>query len=272
MTFAEKIQERFKPYLYNSITQIAETLNLFYKQTNADFTKLDVSMISKATIPVLTARMLGLKKLKCEEFTKAGIVVKTIFFNVHGINKEEFRLDDVDFLEIYNSPDPYVEIEVDEETGEEYEVFRTGWTDSELYAQLDGLKYLFVVFQEDPDGEIIFKGSKLWAMSNKDIDLAFEDWMDIRKVLKDGVQLTRVKWGDGERTENNFPGVADARRIHLRPHGKKAFYVEANGKTWGNGQLSDTEELPGGRRMTRQSYWLNNTFVREIVKDLLDKD
>ena len=122
MTFAEKIQERFKPYLYNSITQIAETLNLFYKQTNADFTKLDVSMISKATIPVLTARMLGLKKLKCEEFTKAGIVVKTIFFNVHGINKEEFRLDDVDFLEIYNSPDPYVEIEVDEETGEEYEV------------------------------------------------------------------------------------------------------------------------------------------------------
>lgn len=272
ITFAEKIQERFKPYLYNSITQIAETLNLFYKQTNADFTKLDVSMISKATIPVLTARMLGLKKLKCEEFTKAGIVVKTIFFNVHGINKEEFRLDDVDFLEIYNSPDPYVEIEVDEETGEEYEVFRTGWTDSELYAQLDGLKYLFVVFQEDPDGEIIFKGSKLWAMSNKDIDLAFEDWMDIRKVLKDGVQLTRVKWGDGERTENNFPGVADARRIHLRPHGKKAFYVEANGETWGNGQLSDTEELPGGRRMTRQSYWLNNTFVREIVKDLLDKD
>lgn len=272
MTFAEKIQERFKPFLYESITQIAETLNLFYEQTGADFTKLDVNTISKSTISVLTARMLGLKKLKCEEFTKAGIVIKTIYFNVHGTNKEKFRLDDVDFLEIYNSPDPHEEIEVDEETGEEYKVIRTGWTDSELYAQLDSLKYLFVVFQEDSDGEIIFKGSKLWAMSDEDINLAFKDWLDIKKVLRDGVQLTRVAWGDGERTENNFPGVADARRVHLRPHGEKSFYVEANGETWGNGRISDTEELPGGRRMTRQSYWLNNTFVREIVKELVDTD
>lgn len=272
MTFAEKIQERFKPFLYESITQIAETLNLFYEQTGADFTKLDVNTISKSTISVLTARMLGLKKLKCEEFTKAGIVIKTIYFNVHGTNKEKFRLDDVDFLEIYNSPDPHEEIEIDEETGEEYKVIRTGWTDSELYAQLDSLKYLFVVFQEDSDGEIIFKGSKLWAMSDEDINLAFKDWLDIKKVLRDGVQLTRVAWGDGERTENNFPGVADARRIHLRPHGEKSFYVEANGETWGNGRISDTEELPGGRRMTRQSYWLNNTFVREIVKELVDTD
>lgn len=272
MTFSEKIQERFKPFLYESITQIAETLNLFYEQTGADFTKLDVNTISKSTISVLTARMLGLKKLKCEEFTKAGIVIKTIYFNVHGTNKEKFRLDDVDFLEIYNSPDPHEEIEVDEETGEEYKVIRTGWTDSELYAQLDSLKYLFVVFQEDSDGEIIFKGSKLWAMSDEDINLAFKDWLDIKKVLRDGVQLTRVAWGDGERTENNFPGVADARRVHLRPHGEKSFYVEANGETWGNGRISDTEELPGGRRMTRQSYWLNNTFVREIVKELVDTD
>lgn len=272
MTFSEKIQERLQPYLYKSITQIAETLNLFYEQTDSDFTRLNVSIISKATIPVITARMLGLKKLKCEEFTKAGIVVKTITFNVHGTNKEKFRLGDVDFLEIYNSPDPHEEIEIDEETGEEYEVIKTGWTDSELYEQLDSLKYLFVVFQENNDGEIIYKGSKLWTMSDEDINLAFKDWLDIKKVLKEGVKLTRVKWGDNERTENNFPGVADARRIHLRPHGNKSFYVDFNGKSWGNGQLSDTEMLPDGRRMTRQSYWLNSSFVRDIVRDLIDKD
>lgn len=272
MTFAEKIQERLHPYLYENITQIADTLNSFYEQTNSEFSKLDVSTKNKATIPHLTARMLGLKKLKCEEFTKAGIVVKTIFFNVHGTNKEKFRLGDVDFFEIYNTPDPHEEIVIDEETQEEYKIIKTGWKDSELYAQLDSLKYLFVVFQENIDGEIIYKGSKLWSMSDEDINLAFKDWLDIKKILKEGVKLTRVRWGNDERTENNFPGVSEARRIHLRPHGDKSFYVEINGESWGNGQLSDTEPLPDGRRMTRQSYWLNNSFVREIVKDLIDKN
>lgn len=269
MTFSEKIQQRFEPYLYNSISDIAEELNLFYEQTGADFTKLNVSEINKSTISVLTARMMGLKKLRCEEFTKAGIVVKTICFNVHGINNQQFRLGDVDFMEIYNNPGPHVEVEIDEETGEQYEMIQTGWTDSELYEQLDGLKYLFVVFQEDSDGEIIFKGSKLWAMSDDDINLAYKDWMDVKNILRDGVRL--IIGSDG-RTYNNFPGVAEARRIHLRPHGDKAFYVGYNGETWGNGELGDSEPLPDGRRMTRQSYWLSSRFVREIVKDLVDVD
>ena len=214
--------------------------------------------------------MLGLSQLRCEEFTKAGIVVKTICFNEHGTNKENFRLGDADLIEIYNSPDPHVEMKIDSETGEEYKVIKTGWTDSELYKQLDELKYLFVVFQKDSNGSIIFKGSKLWAMSEEDIALAYMDWVDIRNVLRHGVQLVRGDWGDGERTYNNFPGVADARRIHLRPHGGKAFYVNADGTSWGNGQMSDTEQLPDGRWITRQSYWLSNIFVRQLVNDLVD--
>lgn len=267
MTFAEKIQERFAPYLYNSISEIAETLNLYYEQTGVDFKKLDVSNTNKSTIPVLTARMLGLKNLKCEEFTKSGIVVKTIYFNEHGINRQNFRLGDVDFMEIYNTPEPHVEVEIDEETGEEYEVLRSGWTDSELYEQLDSLKYLFVVFQEDSNGDIIFKGSRIWAMSDEDIVLAAKDWMDIKRILKKGVQLTV---GEDGRTYNDFPGVAEARRIHLRPHGNKAYYVGYRGEEWGNGRISDTKKLPDGRRMTKQSYWLKNSFVREIVKDMVD--
>ncbi len=257
MTFAEKLQERFRPYLYWRIEDIAATLDLHM-------------IMNKSTLPVLTAHMLGLSQLRCEEFTKAGIVVKTICFNEHGTNKEKFRLGDADFMEIYNSPDPYVEKEIDSETGEEYEVIKTGWTDSELYKQLDNLKYLFVVFQKIPGGSIIFKGSKLWSMSEEDILKALRDWLDIRNVLRQGVQLTRGPWGNDERTYNNFPGVAKARIIHLRPHGEKAFYVDTDGTSWGNGQISDTEPLPDGRRMTRQSYWLSNIYVRDLVSDLVD--
>lgn len=270
MSFVEKIQQRFEPYLYNDITEIAESLNQFYEQTNADFTKLDVTKVDEATLSTITARMLGLKQLRCEEFTKAGIVVKTICFDAGGKNKEQFRLADVDFSEIYDSPDPHVEIEIDEDTGEKERIIKTGWKESKLYNLLDSLKYLFVVFQMDSDGEIIFKGSKLWAMSEEDIELAKRDWLEIRHILKEGVQFSRVKRANGERTENNFPGMASASRVHLRPHAQKSFYVDADGNSWGNGRLSDSVKLPDGRRMTRQSYWLKNTFVRDIVKDLVD--
>ncbi|MFG6372862.1 MAG: hypothetical protein K1W04_01745 [Oscillospiraceae bacterium] len=268
MSFTQIVQNRFQQYIGCNIWDIAGTLNVHAEQTRDvfGFPDIPIGVMNKATLPVITARMLGLRSLKSEEFTKAGIVVKTVFFNRHGTNKEKFRLGDVDFIEIYNTPEQNIEIEIDD-NGNEEEIVRTGWEGSELFAQLDSIKYLFVVFQENADGDIVFKGSKMWAMSDEDIEEARRDWMDIKAVLTQGVQLTI---GDDGRTYNNFPGVAAARCIHLRPHGSKAFYVNTDGSSWGNGRISDTEPLPDGRRMTRQSYWLNNSFVREIVHDLVD--
>ena len=269
MSFAQIIQNRFGQYIGWDIWDIVSALNIHMNQTRDALGSppyIPTGIINKATLPVITARMLGLRSLRSEEFTKAGIVVKTVFFNRHGTNKEKFRLGDVDFMEIYNTPAPHIEIETDDDDNEEH-IIRTGWEDSDLFAQLDSIKYLFVVFQEGPNGNIIFKGSKMWAMSDEDIEEARLDWMDIKAVLTHGVQL---RIGDDGRTYNNFPGVAEARRVHLRPHGAKAFYMNADGTSWGNGRISDTEPLPDGRRMTRQSYWLNNSFIRKIVRDLID--
>lgn len=60
-------------------------------------------------------------------------------------------------------------------------------------------------------------------MSDEDIEEAHQDWMDIKDVLTSGVQL---RIGDDGRTYNNFPGVAEARCIHLRPHGAKSILCE----------------------------------------------
>ena len=184
MSFAQIIQGRFGQYVGWDIWDIVGTLNLHAAQTRDElgFPDIPVGVMNKATLPVITARMLGLRSLKCEEFTRAGIVVKTVFFNRHGINREKFRLSDVDFMEIYNAPAPHIEMETDDD-GNEEEVYRTGWEESELFAQLDSIKYLFVVFQEDADGDIIFKGSKLWAMSDEDIEEAHQDWMDIKDMF-----------------------------------------------------------------------------------------
>lgn len=119
------------------IWDIVGTLNLHAEQTRdtLGLPDIPVGVMNKATLPIIAARMLGLRSLKSEEFTKAGIVVKTVFFNRHGTNKEKFRLGDVDFLEIYNAPAPHIESEIDDD-GNEEEVIRTGWEDSDLLRNL----------------------------------------------------------------------------------------------------------------------------------------
>lgn len=269
LTFAQVIQNRFAKYVGKEVNEIAREVNRYLITANGkQMDPIDVKKESKATYPLLTARMLGLSKLGSEELTKAGIVVKTVKFDSKGNNKENLRLSDVDFMEIYNSPASTVVVETDE-NGVEQEYFTDSWELSELYAQLDTMKYLFVVFQNDNNGGVIFRGCRLWAMSDEEIAMAAKDWKDIKRIITSGVELFLDARG---RIGNNFPGSKEARMIHLRPHANKAFYVDSEGKSWGNGKLSDTEPLPDGRHMCRQSYWLKNTFIREILKDLLKKD
>ena len=85
MSFAQIIQGRFGQYVGWDIWDIVGTLNLHAAQTRDElgFPDIPVGVMNKATLPVITARMLGLRSLKCEEFTRAGIVVKTVFFNRH---------------------------------------------------------------------------------------------------------------------------------------------------------------------------------------------
>lgn len=267
-TFADVLISRFSDYIGSDIWDIVGKLNAHAEQTYASpgFKQIPVGRKTKSTLPTIAARLLGLKKLRAEELIKAGIVVKTVEFNKNGTNTQNFRLDDADFDEIRNCEES-IEIETDDE-GNEVTVPVSSWENSELYSILDGLRYLFVVFQKDGKGNTCLKGVKLWAMSDEDIEIAHKDWDDIRKVLMAGVELSVGKDG---RTYNNFPGVAASRMIHLRPHGDKAYYVDKNGKAWGNGKLSDSERLPDGRRMTRQSYWLKNTYIKEVVKEFVSE-
>ena len=258
-SFSEILIEKFDKYKNRDINDIASAVNLIKKGEKIN--------INKSTLPKLTARMLGLKKLKSEELIKSGIAIKTIRFDNKGNNKEQFRLGDVSFAEIANKHAvPYKEMVAnDDGICEEVEI--CDWEESDLYKQLADLKYLFVVFQANSSGDYIFKGVKLWGMSEIDIELAHLDWLDIKKVIDDGVKFVRI---NDKKTLNNLPGMKVARRIHVRPHADKSYYVDFDGKSWGNGKLSDTDVLPDGRRMTRQSYWLSNKFVASLVSDLID--
>ena len=73
-------------------------------------------------------------------------------------------------------------------------------------------------------------------------------WNKTRQVISEGIQTEQ----HGSRTFNNLPASKDNRVCHIRPHAKNK---------------DDVLPLPNGGSFTKQSFFLNNTYVRdEILK------
>lgn len=202
---------------------------------------------NKAQWSELAFRMLGIKSNKAEEFAKAQIVVKAIRLEENGTMRE-------------NSPLPALSFE---------QLVSEEWEDSELFRYFDETRFLFVVYRKKGD-QYVLKGSQIWNMPYDDLNaVVFKGWNQIRNIVKEGVVLTKVEQKNGTVITNNFPKKTDNPIIHIRPHTQQTYYVFEDGTVFGKGRLSDSDELPDGRRMTKQSFWLNNTYIVSQLDDEL---
>lgn len=197
----------------------------------------------------LAYRMLGIKSNKAEEFEKANITVKAL------------RIESKDKI-VESSPLPTFKFkELVEET----------WKESKLFNYLDQQKFLFVVYKKDGD-KYVLKGAQLWNIPYGDLNTTVrEGWENIRNVIIDGVKFTPKTDKNGKVIySNNLPNKESNRVIHIRPHAQKSAYRFEDGTEIGN-VSRDANELPDGRYMTNQSFWLNNTYVlSQLNKNLLD--
>ena len=64
----------------------------------------------------------------------------------------------------------------------------------------------------------------------------------------------------------SLPNKSETEIIHVRPHGTKAAYRFNNGEEYGNVDRG-ANVLLNGEYMTTQSFWLNNTYIAEQIKD-----
>lgn len=233
-SFAELIVDKIDFYKGKSDKELC---NLFGREYNNN----------KAQWVDLAYRMLGIKSNRAEEFQKANIVVKAIRLEENGVMRESSPLPTFRFKELVNQE----------------------WEESELYDYLLNTKFLFVVYKKS-NNMYYLKGAQLWSMPQEDLDSTVrEGWEEIKKVVKNGVILTPKETKTRVIVQNNFPSKADNRIIHIRPHANKSYYVFSNGMTLGNGSINDTNELPDGRRMPTQSFWLNNTYIISQIKNEL---
>ena len=185
------------------------------------------------------AAMLGIKGRisHTDEFLKANIQLKTI-----RVNEDESITESMSF--------PTFKFE---------EIVKEDWEESDLREKFLTTKFMFVIFQEK-NGELYFDRIKFWNMPESLIESKVKPvFEETKKVVSEGrIVKDIVRDAKGKETRlTNFPGMTFNGVCHVRPHGRDA---------------SDTYPLPtkdqktGLTAFTKQCFWLNNSFIREIIK------
>lgn len=239
------LMDRLQPYIGKTDVELAAMFGLSEK---ADYIYKDKdTKKAKGFWTTLVYRMLGIKSNRAEEFEKANITVKVA------------RVEENDIIREHMSFPTYPIAQLLEET----------WEDSRLLDDFESNKFLFGVFQrEHKDGPLVFRGAKLWNMPASDFEELGAGWQAVKDVFLNGIELNPEQQSKGIVVRNNLPSYKDNRITHMRPHASKSYHV-INGKAYGSGAVKDSDLLPDGRRMTKQSFWLNSSYVFSIIKDLL---
>ena len=191
---------------------------------------------SKSYTYHILSNMLGIEGsiAKSEEFKKAGIVPKNVVVSDH-VPRESMSFPAFKFKELV------------EET----------WEESTLKNQLEPTIFMFTVFEEIPGGRpgfrnCVFRGIKFWNIPAEDLEEVRQVWEHTVKIIREGVELIP----EGNRIRNNLPKQTESRVAHVRPHARNR---------------SDTDTLPDGREMTKQSFWLNRDYVASIIEGVVDE-
>lgn len=207
---------------------VLQRLSPFYGKTQTWLrSSLNVDTKAKNINEIILAKMLGVegKITQTEEFRKAGIVPKTIRVQKNGKIRENMSFPTFDFIKLSQE-----------------EV----WEESELYNYLAPTKFMFVIFRERNDGEYVFERAMFWNIPNEDLEEVGRVWWRTVQTIRSGVIFTPTATG----ISNNLPKQSESPVAHVRPHGKDS---------------SDKLPLPDNRMMTRQCFWLNNSYIEQQI-------
>ena len=230
--------------------QIVSKINLYVGRSEEELYRafnLLTESKSKQINKVLVNRMLGVNTDNSEEFQKANIIIKTIRVQRNGKPKESMSFPKIKIKEL---------IKQDFENSYEYEFFET-------------TRFLFVVFRENEEGNFILSGSKFWNMPIEELEsIGKFEWNCYKNKFIEGINFNIKKLKDNKQiVENDLPKKTETKIFHLRPHSSKSAYL-IDGIRFGNGSESDMDELPNGDKMTNQCFWLNNDYIKNIIKDI----
>lgn len=194
---------------------------------------------NKAQWSTIAYRLLGVRGDKADEFEKAGVVVRAIREEPDGHVVESVPLPPFRFKELAAEED---------------------WEDSQLREYIEDTTFLFVAFRKRADGTATLRGCTFWHMPEADVDGPLRKcWEETVSVLRRGVRIEKKS----AKYINDLPQMKDNPVAHVRPHSTLSAYRIGDDEV-GNVQR-DADELPDGRWMTRQSFWLNHDYIANVL-------
>lgn len=204
-------------------------LRPYFGMTQAQLkSRLGIASTAKNLNELLLSAMLDIhgKAANTDEFKNASIVPKTVRVQKRGHIKESMSFPPFRFTEIINET----------------------WEESTFREQLEPTKFLFIIFQENNQGEYVLDRVKFWNIPAQDLAQVKIVWERTVQTIQNGVQLRF----DGKVTHNNLPKASENPVAHVRPHGQNAH---------------DTYPLPNGGEMTKQCFWLNSKYIERVIKE-----
>lgn len=230
-------------------TEVKNKIESYINKTEKElFEIFDVNENSKNSNNSLIMRMLGVNTSNAEEFDKANIVPKTIRVSKNGNPKEHMSF-------------PVFKIS---------DFIQEDFEESKVYNLFSETRFLFVVFQENKLGNFILKGCKFWNMPMMDLEYqGHREWKMYQDKFKSGVKLQPIERNGYIRVLNDLPKASETEIFHVRLHSSNTAYI-IDGKKYGKGNENDMDTLPNGNKMTKQSFWLNKSYIKQQINDLID--
>ncbi len=121
------------------------------------------------------------------------------------------------------------------------EIVNQEWEESEFFERIER-KILFVIFQKDADGVERFRGAAFWNMPHSDRLEAKRVWEEAKRRIKSG--------------ESALPARIESRVAHVRPKAKDGL---------------DKARTPAGTFEVKKCFWLNNSYIAEVLTPILQK-
>lgn len=221
--------------ILQSLEEINQKFNVFKNQSVTNIGKkviLNTELLSKKlSIKTLSDEMFKYLNIDTSEFKNNNFSSKTVRLQKSLKPKESMSFEKVEF----------------------HDVIKENWKSSFLYHKFSKTTFIFVVFQYNED-ELYFKGIKTWRMPLDIIENdLYQFWLLLQNRLKSGVILEKEVKKKTIITTNNLPSSKDSDVMHIRPKAKNS---------------KDVTELPDGQLITKQAYWLNSSYIAQILKDM----
>lgn len=119
------------------------------------------------------------------------------------------------------------------------ELIEEEWEDSDLLSRLDGL-FIFPLEgrrKNSAPNECVISKPLLWRPSRAELEVAEREWTMFRDLIAGGKAA-------------QLPTAAGTTMIHVRPHGRDS---------------SDTDLAPKVGPLVKKSFWLNQSFIQDLL-------